>query len=180
MCVYDYAVERYVSHSDPFVLWGTCQGFQCSCTAVAQDISVVENGFVGVEWTMLPLEMSEEVVMDEEAKVRLLGPHLTPLHVATAVRQSPSTLNVHRWGVSPTVFATNAKLSAAFHVLATNVDAKGRRFVSLIEHKGGVPIFAAQFHPEWPPYDFSNDRAWNRQRRASPYLPGLRSSYECN
>ena len=43
------------------------------------------------------------------------------------------TMNNHVSGITPTTFATNSKLSSFFNVISTNVDRKGRAFVSTIE-----------------------------------------------
>jgi len=40
-------------------------------------------------------------------------------------------------------------------VTATNCEPSGTEFVSAIEHST-APIFATQFHPERPPYEFKN------------------------
>ena len=151
--VYKYAVERSEQHDDPFFLWGTCQGFQLLCAAAAGDLSIVQPGFKGTGCVMLPLDLDEDAIADS----RFLNSKLTPAHILEAVRRAPSTLNVHRYGVDPSAFMTNPNLQAAFRILSTNVDETGRPFVSTIEHRT-ASIVAVQWHPEWPPYDFSDAR----------------------
>ena len=58
------------------------------------------------------------------------------------------TLNNHHQGVTPHDFHANPQLPRAFEVLATNLDRKGREFVSVVEGKGGLPVWATQWHPE--------------------------------
>ena len=43
------------------------------------------------------------------------------------------TMNNHQSGVSPTTFTTNSALASFYRVLSTNVDRKGKPFVSSIE-----------------------------------------------
>jgi gamma-glutamyl hydrolase len=151
--IYQYAVTRMEQHGDPFFLWGTCQGFQLLCAAAADDLSVVEPGFEGTGCCMMALELTE----DTDSST-FLGSGTTPAHILEALRSSRSTLNVHRYGVSPSAFsAPGSKLGEAFRVLATNVDSNGRPFVSCVEHKTAA-IVAVQFHPEWPPFDYSDRR----------------------
>ena len=151
--IYKYAVDR-AAVGDPFVVFGTCQGCQLICAAAADDLSIVEPGFVGVECKMLNLELTPEAACPRRL---LFRSDETPPHILRYLQASNSTLNVHRWGVAPGTFAKNAKLAEAFTVLSTNVDAAGRRFVSTLEHKHAA-IFALQWHAEWPPFDFSDAR----------------------
>jgi gamma-glutamyl hydrolase len=151
--VYAYAVTQSTEHNDPFFLWGTCQGFQMLCAAAADDLRVVQPGFVDTACVMLPLSVDATEIADS----RFLSPATAPPHILRALQDAPSTLNVHRYGVAPETFQTNAKLRAAFRVLSTNVDGAGRHFVSTIEHRSAA-IVAVQWHPEWPPFDFSDAR----------------------
>lgn len=61
--------------------------------------------------------------------------------------QQPVTINLHHDGVTPTAFASDARLSSFFDLLSTNVDRKGSPFVSTIEGKS-VPVYGAQWHAE--------------------------------
>jgi gamma-glutamyl hydrolase len=67
-----------------------------------------------------------------------------------------STLNWHNKGVTPDEFARNDRLRSVLVPTATSNDARGRTFVSSYEGAQGVAIFATQFHPERPPYEFDN------------------------
>merc|ERR1711879_233907 len=56
------------------------------------------------------------------------------------------TENSHHSGVKPTVYEAG-KLKDFFQVLSTNVDSRGRPFVSTVEARH-YPISATQWHPE--------------------------------
>ncbi len=148
--MYAYALSEYAA-GNPFFLWGTCQGFQLLCACAADDLNVIEPGFEGVLSTMLPLDFDEE----QRPSSVMFGDATTPSHIIASARSAPSTLNVHRYGVTPATFASNAGLKAAFRAISTNVDSNGRRFVSTMEHRT-ANIFGLQWHSEWPPFDFTN------------------------
>eukprot|EP00913_Durusdinium_trenchii_P012598 g11831.t1 len=72
------------------------------------------------------------------------APEASPSWVARFGRcRGNSTLNFHSYGVLTESF----QRVKGFQVLATDVDAHGQVFASLMEHQT-LPIFAAQFHPE--------------------------------
>ena len=48
--------------------------------------------------------------------------------------------------------------------MATNVDDDGVEFVSLIEAKGGVPVWGSQFHPE------KNAFEWTTKYKVKLYI----------
>ena len=66
----------------------------------------------------------------------------------------PLTDNLHHDGVTPQAFAASKPLTAAFTMLSTNVDRKGKPFVSSMEAKA-LPIFATQYHPERPGWEYT-------------------------
>ena len=140
--LYQYALQQ-TDKGDEFFLWGTCQGFQMLCACAADSLSVVEPGFVDTACVMMPLNFTKEA----EAS-KMLGATTTPPHIVEAFKSYPSTLNVHRFGVTPATFLANPNVSSALVALSTNVDGKGREFVSTMEHRS-ANIFGVQWHPEW-------------------------------
>lgn len=83
----------------------------------------------------------------------------------------PVTLNMHRMGVSPEVYKRNKNLMNTFRVLSTNLDARGKEFVSTIE---GIryPFYAMQWHPE------KNIFEWTRKERISHFPDAIEISQE--
>jgi len=77
--------------------------------------------------------------------------------------KTPVTMNNHVDGVEPSTYSSNSKLSSFFNVLSTNVDRKGREFVSGWESKK-YPIYGIQWHPEKNPFE------WNLQE-SLPHSP---------
>lgn len=140
---------------DPFVLWGTCQGFQLLSAAAARNVSVIENGFHGMYPLMMPLIMTRE-----QRRSRMLGDATTPHHILKILRTKNSTTNWHHDAVTPHGYLYNPRLASFFKPLSLNKDpTDGRVFISAVEAVNPTfAVYATQFHPERPPYDFSNDK----------------------
>jgi gamma-glutamyl hydrolase len=132
------------------VLWGTCQGFQVLCAASARNLSVIEENIVhGLYPLMLPLNLTEASISS-----RMLGINSTSPDVLEVLANHATTLNWHHDAVRLPSWQLHPSMSQMI-VTATNCDPAGVEFVSAIEHKT-APIFASQFHPERPPYEFKN------------------------
>jgi gamma-glutamyl hydrolase len=127
-------------NGDYFPVFGTCQGLQLLSILVAEDHSVLEEGVFDSENLPLALDFTPE------AKSSILFGN-APASVWNTLGTKNVTQNLHVSGVAPATYATNEKLASFFNVLSTNVDRKGRPFVSTIEGKT-MPVFATQWHPE--------------------------------
>jgi len=141
------------AQGDMYPVWGTCDGFEWLMQIAAEDDTVLTSGFDS-ENISLPLNLtaaaSSSRLFDEAASFPIQGSHLVKggaVTVLTALATQPLTLNNHHQGVTPHDFA-RSKLPQAFNVLATNHDRKGREFVSVVEGKNGLPMWATQWHPE--------------------------------
>ncbi len=64
-----------------------------------------------------------------------------------------STMNFHHDGVTPESYA-QPPLSDFYTVVSTNVDRRGRAFVSTVEARD-YPIYGVQWHPERPQFEFT-------------------------
>jgi gamma-glutamyl hydrolase len=84
--------------------------------------------------------------------------HAPGMHEILATR--PVTMNNHQAGVTPATMQSNAKLSAMFNVISTNLDRRGRQFVSTTEHKT-LPITTTQWHPEKAIYEWDPNEVIN-------------------
>jgi len=147
--IYSLAIAA-AAKNDVFPLWGTCLGFELINILVAGDHAVLGHGFDS-ENLPLPLKLTPA------ANSSLVFRGMLPA-VFNAIASQPITMNNHVAGVTPDVFAKNAKLSAMFNVLSTNVDRKGKEFISTIEAKS-LPIWGSQWHPEKNPFE------WNLQEQ---------------
>ena len=159
---------------DTYPIWGTCDGFEWLMQIGAEDNGVLTGGF-DAENLSLPLNLtaaaSSSRLLADAAQMPVQGssPRLSILEALTTL---PLTLNNHMQGVAPADFQRNAKLPSTFSVLATNVDRTGRAFVSVVEGRDNLPVWATQWHPEknifeqarapgaWYPYEaISHTRA---------------------
>jgi len=139
-----------------FPLWGTCMGLQL-LSVLAGGPEVLEFGkFQGVEGVNLRLNFSKQA-MQSPVFATCGSPGLVSRKIYKILASSNVATNYHHDGVDPQTFVNNKGLSSLFNVLATNVDAAGQPFVSMIEAKG-LPIYGVQFHPERAQYDFRGSK----------------------
>ncbi|CAJ1455205.1 unnamed protein product [Effrenium voratum] len=127
--IYDHVSSKRVP------LWATCQGFQALCVLASEDPKVVVPTY-GTLGTAVALHFTDQAMQS-----RLLKE--APETVFVELGQRNSTLNFHSYGVLTESFHQ----VKGFQVLATDTDAQGQVFASLMEHQQ-LPIFASQFHPE--------------------------------
>jgi len=134
-------------------LHGTCMGFQfLSILAAGGNASVLQAGFDS-ESLSIPLDFTPLA-----AASRLFS--RAPARVMDTLGTENVTANLHHSGVTPETYSNNKDLSSFFNVLSTNVDRKGRAFVSTIEAKG-FPIRGTQWHPERPQFEWNPALALN-------------------
>lgn len=114
-------------------LWGTCLGLQT--------ISCIANGGVDVlsdtplENFAYPLEFTKAATAS-----RMFG------DLSASGRsdfEANVTTNWHHYGVEPERLQHTSLVP-----LATNVALNGKRFVSALEGRGALQVYAVQFHPE--------------------------------
>jgi len=130
-----------------FPMWGTCLGFQfLNIMGAGEDESVLTGNFDSEDYP-IPLDFTPA------AKSSYILSTMAP-DILNALSSQNITQNEHSFGVIPDVYNTHPKLSAFFNVLATNVDRKGKAFVSLVEGKK-YPVYASQFHPEKNNFEWS-------------------------
>jgi len=129
------------------ILWGTCMGFQTLNILAAQDPAVLSRNAFDSENIAWPLDLtaagrsSSRMFADASAAVMTT---LTTLN---------STMNFHHDGIDTSVFQGNEKLNKFYRLISTNVDRKGRGFVSTIE-AFEAPIYGTQWHPERPQFEW--------------------------
>ena len=64
----------------------------------------------------------------------------------------------YSYRVTPSTFASNAKLAKFYNLLSTNTDRKGRVFGSTIEGRK-YPVFGTQWHPEKNIFEWTEHEA---------------------
>lgn len=140
-----------VSKDREIPLWATCQGFQLvHVLAAGTDAVLTSDAFDSED---LPLALD---VTPAAPSSRLLGgvSAISPRAYSTLTTQNV-TENLHHDGVEPAAYTKFPALADFFTVLSTNKGRKGLEFVSTVEARNGVPIFASQWHPE------RNQFEWN-------------------
>jgi gamma-glutamyl hydrolase len=125
---------------DAFPIHGTCLGFQTLMLIAAQDDGALCRRCYDTEGTPLPLHLTAEAKTS-----RLFS--MASSSLMDAVTTQNITENSHTSGVDPKTVDASAKLKDFFQVLSTNVDSRGKSFVSTVEAKK-YPISATQWHPE--------------------------------
>lgn len=150
--ILQWAVE-WNSRGDKFVLWGTCQGFQVLAAAAARNPSVIQGYYHGMYPSMMPLNWTANTRTS-----RMFGTATTPPEILNWLSHKPTTLNWHHYIVTPESFVKNPGLARIFTPIAVDtVPNTNTIFVAAMEATNGMNLFATQFHPERPPYEFSND-----------------------
>lgn len=130
------AVRANTEEGDYFPIWGTCIGFEW----LVKIFGNTTLDHFDAENLRLPLNFSE--VAPSSRTYAGASSSLVSWFAKEAI-----TLNYHNWGITPEHFASNSGLASQFKVLATNLDRRGKVFVSHFEG-ATLPIYGTQFHPE--------------------------------
>jgi len=134
---------------DYFPVWGTCLGFQLISVLVGNE-SVLTGGFDSENYA-IPLTF---VINATDS--RLFNPDNCPQDVYEALGTQAITMNNHQDGVTPDAFYASAAMTSFYRLVSTNLDRKGREFVSTIEAYD-VPVYGTQWHPEKNIYEWNTD-----------------------
>lgn len=142
--------KRYTDAGNPFTLWGTCMGFQLlHILGSGSNHSVLLEHAYDSYYISLPL-----VFTSAAKKSWIFDVDEIPVKLFNAFQEENITLNLHHDGVDPIAYEENPELGNAFTILSTNVDLKGKPFVSTFEAKK-YPFYGAQWHPERPMFAWS-------------------------
>jgi len=136
---------------DFFPVWGTCLGFQLISILVGNE-SVLSSGFDSENY---PIALS---FVSNATDSRLFSTGACPQYVYNALGTQPITMNNHQDGVTPEAFYGSSAMTSFYRVMSTNVDRKGREFVSTIE-AFNMPVYGSQWHPEKNIYEWNADEA---------------------
>ncbi|KAL0215101.1 hypothetical protein P9112_007285 [Eukaryota sp. TZLM1-RC] len=129
----------------PFVLFGTCLGFEqmAVCEGAKLDVFNANDISLNLQFTTIGYNSR----LFEGISQQLLS----------SVQKNNITFNNHRLGVSMTEFMRSG-MDSKYILVTFNSDRNGLKFVSAFEHKK-FPFFAVQFHPEKPIYEFDNSQS---------------------
>ena len=141
--LYDLVVRDAASTSaDAVPLWGTCLGLQT--------ISCIANGGRDVLGDYPLDNFAYPLTFTPAARTSKLFGSLT--ESGRSDFAANVTTNWHSYGVAP-----KALVATDLVPLATDVALNGRTFVSALEGKGTLPVFAVQFHPESVQWQSASD-----------------------
>lgn len=146
-----------------FPLVGICLGFETLHALVAGTTNGILTPF-DAENLPIPLNLTKHAFESR------LFENLSKKFMQSLMFE-PVTMNMHKMGISPDVYKENKKLMQMFRVLSTNLDYKGKEFVSTIE---GIdyPFYGMQWHPE------KNIFEWTRKARISHFPNAIEISQE--
>jgi gamma-glutamyl hydrolase len=141
----------------PFPIWGTCLGHQL--------LLVLESG-EHFQKLLVPTDAvsypSPLIHAPGANASRLMGPLFAERPALAAALADPAAaiaMENHEFGLPASAMdpATTPwpALPAAYAVLATARDRAGLEYVATVEHTR-YPFFGTQWHPEKPPYEFSD------------------------
>ena len=138
--IFDHVVTSFAA-GESVPLWGTCLGHEMIMTHGANQDPTIDQAGYSTENVSLPLNFTAAAWSS-----RLWG--TASADIINTLATTPSTINLHDFGISPSRFNASVPLSSRFSILSTNLDLNGREFVSSTEGRMGLPIFTTQFHPE--------------------------------
>lgn len=147
--------ELSLQPGEYFPIWGTCFGFQLLTMLVSGNTTLQRYEADG--------RYSIHITKDGK-RSRMMHGFSKPYR--SYLENSPSTLQYHDYGISPTDFLANTHLRRFYRILATAQDHQGREYVAAIEGKY-YPIYGVQGHPE-------------RQKRSAPFLAFFISELQKN
>jgi len=138
---------------DIFPIHGICQGFQqLSQWAAGGTSTKTVLSATDAENLLLPLQTPNGTSEWPPKQSWLLAG--MPNDVSEALLSTPCTVNLHHWGISPSLYQQGARLdNGIFRMLAVNHDRAQNPFVSLIEGIA-LPFTGSQYHPEKNAFEF--------------------------
>jgi len=148
--VYNRALDAN-DNGDFFPIFGHCMGFELLALITSQDPDILSS--VDAENITLPLNFTSAVKTS-----RWLGN--APNDILNIISHQSVTMNNHVECVTPADFLANEYLPDFYSVLSTNVDRKGKQFISLWE---GIdyPIYGMQWHAEKPQFEWNPEEVIN-------------------
>jgi len=158
-----YMIQKAIdsnARGEYFPVWGTCLGFEFLVTYVGTGGRVVTNHTYDpvLEWDYdaenISLPLLDVVASrdgglygNDKGKKNSIYDIVTTKNV---------TMNNHRAGITPERFLANSNLTRVWRITSTNVDKKGKPFVSTIEPLSLLqfPLYGIQYHPEKNAFEY--------------------------
>jgi gamma-glutamyl hydrolase len=133
-----------------FPVWGTCLGHQL------QMIMTANADFNDLLITTDAVSHPSTLNFTQEGLQTMAFKDMNP-DIIKKLGDSAFNISMenHEFGVPPEHFDKWPVLKDTFTIISTTKDRKGATYVSTIQHKK-YPFFGTQWHPEKPPYEFSD------------------------
>jgi gamma-glutamyl hydrolase len=139
--VYDLTIAAN-DKGDFMPLWGTCLGFEWLLMCTTRDANILDPNIANFDSFNYSIPLA---FTPHPEKSKLFG--AAPRGVIDILATQNVTFNSHLEGIYPEHFLRTEALHSFYRILSTNVDRKGRPFVSTMEARE-YPIFGVQWHPE--------------------------------
>ena len=135
--IFNEAIRIYDFEKRPFPIWGTCLGFEVLNVLGSGERSEDILSDYKAENLLLPVDFTKEAFDSRMFKEIEMG-------LMRKLMFSKLSLHMHEAGIHPDVYEKNSRIRKMFTVLATNLDTKGKEFVSVIE--GNVIVIIVICH----------------------------------
>lgn len=124
--VFNEAIRINDFEKRPFPIWGTCLGFEgLNVLGSGERVEDIITPY-DAENLLLPIDFTKEA-FDSRMFKEIDMPLMRKLMF------SKLSLHMHQAGINPDIYEKNSRIRKMFTVLATNLDKKGKEFVSVIE-----------------------------------------------
>ena len=124
--IFNEAIRIYDFEKRPFPIWGTCLGFEVLNVLGSGEISDDILSDYDAENLLLPVDFTKEAFDSRMFKD-------IDMSLMRKLMFSKLSLHMHEAGIHPDIYEKNSRIRKMFTVLATNLDKKGKEFVSVIE-----------------------------------------------
>lgn len=110
----------------PFPIWGTCLGFEALNVLGSGESPKDVLEVYDAENLLLPVDFTKEAFDSKMFKG-------IEMSLMRKLMFSKLSLHMHQAGINPDIYEKNSRIRKMFTVLATNLDRKGKEYVSVIE-----------------------------------------------
>ncbi|CAG9861991.1 unnamed protein product [Phyllotreta striolata] len=140
--------------NEHYPIWGTCLGFEV--------LPYAQTGTDAVVTCSVPHGSFTLDFKGDYRNSRLYSP--LPLELLDVLTGENVTYNSHHFCLTESGLARRG-IASDWHVLSTNTDAAGLKFISSMEHRE-YPFYGTQFHPEKNNFEFKPDEGFAHSLRS--------------
>ncbi|KAJ6240344.1 protease family c26 gamma-glutamyl hydrolase [Anaeramoeba flamelloides] len=155
--LFNLTIEAKDKHNETVPIWGTCLGFEQLAVYATGDYKILDS--FSAENISYPLKFTNEL-----KDSRLFSQASS--EVIYNLQNYKVTINQHSYGISSSESNKHEsfqKYKEFFRIISTNVDKKGKPFISTVEAYN-YPIYSSQWHPERAVYEWNSGIVINREK----------------